>query len=120
MKTKTFILVLVAVFAAIVGGVIWVLADGGGERRLGALTGSSIAGYEITFKSFSVNGLSQGGGVSRCSDGRKVLGGGVRYSSMNILSSSPAGDGGGWEVTTYNGGVFSSSARVYAVCAFTS
>lgn len=45
MKTKSFVLVAVAVFAAIVGGVVYVAVSGGGdERRLGAAVRSFAAG----------------------------------------------------------------------------
>jgi hypothetical protein len=117
MKTKRSILVAVAVLAVMVGGIAYVVAGGGGDRRLGTLSTSAISGYEVNFKAYNVNGLSKGTAAARCSAGKKVLGGGVRYSDMNVLESSPAGDVGGWEVTTYNGGVFQATARVYAVCA---
>lgn len=121
MKTKTFVLVAVAVFAVIVGGVIYVVAGGGGDRRVGALTASSIAGYQIVGAQVEFARLAASEVRVHCPAGKVVIGGGGRTGtgpSMdgNITDSYPE-DSDTWYVRAYNPGVILSGLHAVAICA---
>jgi T4-like virus tail tube protein gp19 len=86
MKTRSFILVAVAVFAALVGGFVYVaLSGGGGERRTGALAPQSstagnftlmldganvgqlrsVSGCEVSFEAVQKSGSADSGAAYR-------------------------------------------------------
>lgn len=83
MKTKTFVLVAVAVFAALVGGVMYVALSGGGEdRRVGALstTGTPLnVDWRITIP-----------GVTGVLNAKALLGGPHEILSASLGGEAPA------------------------------
>lgn len=121
MKTKTFILVAVAVFAVIVGAVIYVVGGDGSDRRVGALGTSGLAGYEIVNARAEFRALQTTEVRADCPAGKMVVGGGGRTGtgpSMdgNITDSYPV-DQDSWYVRAYNPSLTLSGLYAFAVCA---
>jgi hypothetical protein len=113
------------VSASVVAGVVILGVMDGRAQQITGPTTSGLRGYEVVIKSVKVSGQRPEPAAANCPAGKKVFGGGAKFSresqsaDVPTVYSYPDKSGLGWiaEVKRREGGEAAGSLDVFAICA---